>query len=523
MSNKILNVIDKASWAIVVSMGTIICAGLGITSFFVLARMRTEEFSENIPELLDVKNRNFIIAFFSVALLSLALLYIYRLIPKFLDWKSARIVALIAAVGMTTICFVWMNSFANAPASDQEITWNVARQLAGIYSVDEWIYEYLRLYPFQAGMAMVMEIFIRIFGDSCWSWQVFSALSAGVCVYILSCICARITNKPGAKCICATLLLGCLPLAMYSTFIYGTLPGIALALLGIYAIIRENTSETRAILWWILAVLSFTISIIIYTGNQIFLVAALLVLIKNGITNKHRKKQILLAIALLLIALKVCNVWQGIAMNRMGLENETGCPILPRILMGVDAYSEVPAPGFCNGISIKVYRECNYNAAEANRICVGHIRNSLVALHKQGRFLAFFCEKTADQWLEPWFGGLTMSNPAIYNEPNWLAQGLLDNTLFPYVNFWLSTLLSFIYVFGAMGTIVVAQKNKNNIAMQILSVCLIGGFLFQLASEAKSRYCLPYYLCCFPLAAAGIAALAEKLGQRAAVRKAGQK
>ena len=51
-------------------------------------------------------------------------------------------------------------------------------------------------------------------------------------------------------------------------------------------------------------------------------------------------------------------------------------------------------------------------------------------------------------------------------------------------------------------------------------VCLIGGFLFQLASEAKARYCLPYYLCCFPMAAAGVAALAERLAKRRAGDKA---
>ena len=57
----------------------------------------------------------------------------------------------------------------------------------------------------------------------------------------------------------------------------------------------------------------------------------------------------------------------------------------------------------------------------------------------------------------------------------------------------------------------------------VLMVCLIGGFLFQLAYETKARYCMPYYLCCFPMAAAGIAALAEKLGQRLQERKAAQK
>ena len=202
------------------------------------------------------------------------------------------------------------------------------------------------------------------------------------------------------------------------------------------------------------------------------------------------------------------------------MPNDPGCPLLPRILMGVDAYSEVPVPGFYNGIHEKVFRECHYDAAEANRVCVTHIRNSLVALHKQGRFLAFFGEKIADQWLEPWFGGLTMSNPAIYNEPNRLAQSMIGGKLFATLNGWLSTLAPIVYLAAAGGVVSVVKKKKNEIWYLLPMICLIGGFLFQLASEAKARYCLPYYLCCFPMAAAGLAALAERLAKRRAGDKA---
>ncbi len=116
-----------------------------------------------------------------------------------------------------------------------------------------------------------------------------------------------------------------------------------------------------------------------------------------------------------------------------------------------------------------------------------------------------------------------MSNPAIYNEPNSLAQSMIGGKLFAVVNGWLSTLMPVIYLAAAGEIVCLVKKKINKIWYLLPMVCLIGGFLFQLASEAKSRYCLPYYLCCFPLAAAGIAAMAEKLGQRAAMRKAEQK
>ncbi len=79
------------------------------------------------------------------------------------------------------------------------------------------------------------------------------------------------------------------------------------------------------------------------------------------------------------------------------------------------------------------------------------------------------------------------------------------------VHAWLSMLISVVYVWSTVGVVVLLRKHKTQVWQLSLAVCLIGGFVFQLAAEAKARYCLPYFLCCFPLAAAGLAAAAQKL------------
>ena len=508
--------LDQFACGIITFLSFLICLSLGIISLFFMARMQVEKFEEFIPEPVKPTQRHFIPALAVAALLMLLLIGATLAAKKFVTWKSAKLFAGCCAASVFVFCLFWMNSYTNEPAGDQEIVWKIAKQLAGVSQIDDWIYEYLRMHPYQASIAMVMEVFIRLFGQSTFSWQIVSALGASACVLLCSSLAARVTNSPCAKALCAVLLLGFFPLAMYSNFIYGTLSGIALALLGIYAVFRECDAAKRKskVLWWMCAVIAFTSAIILYKGEEIFLIAAALTLFAMGMTRRKEKVKMLAAIGIVAIALVLCNAWQGIAMHRMGMANDPGCPLLPRILMGVDAYSEVPVPGFCNGIHEKIFRECNYDAAEANRICVTHIRNSLVNLHKQGRFFAFFAEKTADQWLEPWYGGLTMSNPAIYNEPNAFAQSMIGGNAFAVVNGWLSTLMPVIYLSAAAGIFVI-WKNKNiKLYCLLPMICLIGGFLFQLMAEAKARYCMPYYLCCFPMAAAGIAALAEKLAKK---------
>ena len=523
MNQKMQNLLKTVPAGVVAVLSFAVCAGLGIASLFVLANMQVQDFATEISEKLTIGHRNLIAALLGPLLLTGVLLAAVRLLRKKINWKTARWVTLAAALGNIALCFFWMYSFSAYPSADQDITWSFAKELALRTGMDDWQYDYLRIHPYQSGTAMVMEIFIRLFGENWYPWLALCAVSAGGVVTMLCCLCGRITDSPCAKSLCAVLLLSFFPLAMYSTFVYGTLPGICMALLGLYAIVRMCSGTGHLPVWWAVSVLAFAAAIILYTGEQIFLAAAVIVLFVTGLMRPGQRRKMLAAVLLAVLAVGICKAWQAVAMSRFEMPNDPGCPILPRILMGVDAYSENPAPGFYNGICLSVFRECNYDAALANEVSVGHIRNSLVALHEQGRFVKFFAEKTLDQWLEPWFSALSMANPSIYNEPKWLAQALTTGGLFAPLQAWLSLLLSFVYLGSAAGIAVVARRKRGEVWPLVLMVCLIGGFLFQLAYETKARYCMPYYLCCFPMAAAGIAALAEKLGQRLQERKAAQK
>ena len=511
MNRKLKNWIMAVPAGVVAVLSFAVCAGLGIASLFVLANMKTEEFAEHIPDELVITARNVPHTLAGAAVAAAALVGMCVLAVRWLSWKNARFFSILAAAGVTAFCFVWIGSFSSYPAVDQMDFWNIACFLAGRGELFDFEWEYLRLYPFQAATAMAAEPLVRLFGTSWFSWQFLSACSAGVSVYILSCICGRLTDSPAAKCLCALLTASFVPLALYSTFVYGTLPGLALALLGSYAVMRECAEAKSPVQWWALAALSFAAALILYSGEMIFLAAAVLVLFATGVFCPGQRRKILAAVLLAALAVGVSHLWQEAAMTRLGMPGESGCPILPRILMGVDAYSEKAMPGFYNGISIKVYRQCGYDAAMANRQAAMDIRNSLLALQRQGRFWQFFAEKTADQWLEPWFTSLSANNPSLYNEPRWLARALTGGVLFAPVQAWLGLLMPLVYLFGAAGILLAFAKHKTAVWRLTPMACLIGGFLFQLASEAKSRYCMPYYLCCFPMAAAGVAALAEKL------------
>ncbi len=243
---------------------------------------------------------------------------------------------------------------------------------------------------------------------------------------------------------------------MYTTFIYGTLSGTMTSLLGIYAVIRECTATQKknALLWWGTGTLSLTLAVTFYTGMQIFLVAAVLLLLTTGIFHQKQYNKIFAAMLMLILVLAFHQIWQITALHRLGMGNEPGCPILPRIAMGVDAFTDV-TPGFYNCLNASFYYGSNFTPSIANKNAADYIGRSLNELWTTGRFWSFFYEKTADQWLEPWFGGLTMNNPSIFNEPKWLANALTGGILFAPVHTWLSMLLSTVYIWS----IPVIRKN----------------------------------------------------------------
>lgn len=504
------------TWIVAV-LSLLICAGLGMTSLFVLAEMQVELFETEIPEMVRIFHRNLPCAIGGVILLGGALAAAAALLRDKMTWRTARIVTAVSAAWLTVLGFVWLGSFQSRPAADQGMLWNLALTLAGQRELDEGTIEYLRNYPFQSASAMMVEPIARLFG-SYTAWQVICTFCIGGCVALLCCLCGRMTDSPQAKILCAVLLAGFAPLAMYSTFVYGTLPGMLLALLGIYAVMRQCGGTNREPFWWVLSVISFALSITLYTGEQIFLVAGALVMLAEGLFRQSQWRKILAAALIVILALGFSRGAQALAMHRMGLENEPGMPLLPRIAMGMDSHTSV-TPGFYNTDSLVMYAAADYQPAKANELAVDFIKQCWQELREQNRVAAFFGEKTADQWLEPWFGGLTMANPSIYDNPNALAKSMTGGLLFRVLNAWLGTLLPVVYLGAAAGIFLLLRRHPRQVWRLALAAALIGGFIFQLLAETKPRYCLPYYLCCFPLAAAGLAALGQWAAQKRSQRK----
>lgn len=121
----------------------------------------------------------------------------------------------------------------------------------------------------------------------------------------------------------------------------------------------------------------------------------------------------------------------------------------------------------------------------------------------------FYRDKITSIWAEPTCGG-------IYYNYSFNFLGYLDIDELDYIIYGLSPYIAryekvlLILIFGC-SILVVYQKRKDmSLDLALLLIIFIGGFLFHLLWEAKSRYILPYIIALVPIASIEIETIFKK-------------
>lgn len=122
----------------------------------------------------------------------------------------------------------------------------------------------------------------------------------------------------------------------------------------------------------------------------------------------------------------------------------------------------------------------------------------------------FYKEKIQEQWNEPTFCSLVMT--ATFEQPptgmvEKLYYGEWQQNYRDYTNRYLTVLYLGVILYCVIGLV-----QKRDILQCLLLIGVIGGFLFSILWEAKSRYVLPYIVLLIPYMALGLSALQAGLG-----------
>ncbi len=395
--------------------------------------------------------------------------------------------------------------------------------------------QYLSNYPFQSGILLFMEGFVRLFGShAVTAFQIANAVAAVSSALSLVRM-TRLTKRPKAeRLICAFFAFTFMPSLVFVIFPYGNAIGFALAMLAIELWMRSrNQARTKELLLLAGAFVLLTIGLMVKSTYLVAAIGALIVLL----IDCARKRKPLIA-ALFVLSLLLANSISGslparVMEARLGYSLGENQPKLAWIAMGLsnDNVFEGEMPGWWGGSALESQARNEGDVEKQEADATQSIAQSVASFVNDPSYaLWFFSTKLGTEWLDPSFqsfyiadiGTMTpeASTAGTSSEDRsfdpWdtvFVHGYVTRVIFGYMDGFESAV--FLAAFIGAVALFKRARTKDNDALDYLLPCVFFmGFFVYVLWEAKGMYCMPFFFCLIPLAARGIAAASCKIGRK---------
>ena len=412
---------------------------------------------------------------------------------------------------MGAVSLFWVVSTQFIPGADQyRITWGAYELHIEDYSKYQ-PGEYFEKYQNQYGIVLLNYLFSFFLGSSNYmAFSLFNIAALLFFYYELSELCGDFEFGRASQ--LAVILIGFAfyPLITYTSYLYGTLGGLAL---GVAAMDMEmKFFKTHKRKYEILCAVCIMFSVVIKSNYLIFLIA---VAICAAVEVIRQKKIKLIALPALIVAAAVIAsvVPEKIISKITGETLDGGASSWGWIAMGLQEGSR--APGAFNMYNVDLYEEvCNCDSEMHAKLAKEKVLEQLEMFSQDKNYaVSFFTKKHAYQWSDPTFmyEWNIRGKKSVVEMSEWVQEfksprgakiGLM----------LLDPMMTAVYL-GALLYCILC-RNKINVHTIVLEMTFIGGFVFHTFWEAAPRYTLPYYVLLFPLAIAGYFKLTDVLSQR---------
>ena len=407
------------------------------------------------------------------------------------------------------LCIAWVFMTQFVPGLDQ------LDVMSSAYKLRHYDYSmlqaggYLDLWPNQIGLSFIEYYLGSVFGDyNVIGFQLMNCFGAVLLYKKLVDVMGLFEASRLSQVV--TLMSGMLflPFIMYTSFVYGTIWSIALAVFAFDSEVRflRTHSLVRALISIIAIGFGFQVKnnvLIIFIGMIIY-----------GIVMSLKDKASILRGLAFVLSLSLSMLvfeWtpKAILESKTGYTLDQGVSSLAFVAMGLQ--DEQHAPGWSNGYNYETYYDSN---------CITEVQaeqakddiSDRVAVFKENSHYAFefFSQKIASMWTEPTYQSFWISQIRKHRVdfPAWLEQ-FMGATGYSIA----STALGFyqlLLFFGCLVWLLFVEK-KTFVEQSFFMLCIVGGFIFQMFWEAKSQYSITYVVLMIPMAVLGLEMLIKKL------------
>ena len=440
---------------------------------------------------------NLIVNLLFIFLILLFICYFKNILKKL----NSRNLILFVLITVSALCFFYIFLVKAYPKADQSVVLNQAYQ----FSINNYetleTGRYMNVFAHQLGLVFILEKIGNIIGQNNYIfWQCLNVLFINLIIFYLYKMSDFIFEKTEVRNLTLILSMLCIPLLLYTVFVYGNLAGCALSLMAIYYEVKYFKDPKFSYL--ILSIIFISIAYLIRSNNLIILIAMIIIYFIELIMTK--KAFYLLCILMTItccfgLTLGVKKYYSSVS----GHPIDTPMPKTLWISMAINDDSPL-CEGWYDRYIVDVYEMTNYNYDEANAIAINDIKSRLFYFKDNPKeALRFFSRKINSTWINPDFQSFWIAQTE-ENDSHW---GSLEKSIF-YGR--LNTSLSFVMNIGQtliyLGALVFAitQFKKIEFSQLALIIIFIGGFLFHILWEAKSQYVITYFILLFPYASKGL-------------------
>ena len=360
---------------------------------------------------------------------------------------------------------------------------------------------YMQMYHQQIPLAFLFSIFLKMFNiarpELIRGFNVMFNILSVISLYLITCHISKKykSNKP----LFLFLILTFVTLPMVATFIYGDWPALALCLLSVYFMMKYVETKTKK--WSIFGAICSSFAFMFRMNSLIFVIATVIYLALDFIhefTKNGRKENVIKGLIILLyiiITILPSSMIKTLYLKKYHLDPNIEYPNISYILMAME---EGPRANGWYKEERGEYALQNSDAAKDEY--KEEIKERLQYFVKNpGYTFKFYIDKITSMWTENTYSAVRVNAIGPYE----FLEGMTESLLF---------YQKMLLVLTSVCTLVVLIQNRKNISLDIifLLTIFIGGFLFHILWEAKSRYIIPYIVVLIPIASIQISKFKKK-------------